>query len=369
MLIVDDNATNRRILLDLLGNWKMRPTAVESGPAALSALEQASAAGQPFQLVLLDAHMPDMDGFAVARVIRGNPEWDRIAQVMLTSAGQPGDVARCRELGIEVYLMKPLKQSELLEAVRTALEAPNRRRQWRPEPLQLAPPRSPASAAGPSRLHALLVEDNLVNQKLAIHLLEKQDFSVVLATNGKEALAALEREPFDLILMDVQMPEMNGFEATALIRQAEQGTDRHVPVLAMTAYAMKGDRERCLAAGMDEYISKPIQPDQLFDAIRSLVRSGQSVAPEAKTQAEAPGNGQATSRDPSGGELNWAAALERAGGDEGVLREVVRIFLDTSPGQLVEIRLALERRDAPALQRAAHTLKGSVGIFRGPVGL
>ncbi len=268
VLVVDDNATNRRVLQEMLAHWGLRPTVVDGGQAALAALEQARAAGTPFLLVLLDGHMPEMDGFALAERIQQGPEGARITVVMLTSAGGPEDIARCRQLGIHAYLMKPIKQSELFNTLVKALGSPVPRL----EPTAAGP--QPASPAGRRPLQVLLAEDNPVNQKLAVRLLEKQGHTVAVANNGKEALAALERQPFDLVLMDVEMPEMGGLEATTAIRRKEQETGRHVPIIAMTAHAMKGDRERCLAAGMDGYVSKPIPAKDLFAVIADLLPPG-----------------------------------------------------------------------------------------------
>jgi CheY-like chemotaxis protein len=259
VLVVDDNATNRRILEELLTGWRLRPVLADGGPPALAALKDALGAAEPFGLVLLDAHMPEVDGFTLARRIRSTPELTGTPLLMLTSAGHPEEIARCRELGIAVHLMKPVKPSELLDGIvrtlgGTAVRAP-----------ACAAPAAPLD--GRCRLRVLLAEDNPVNQKLAVRLLENQGHTVVVAENGAQALAALEGDPFDLVLMDLQMPEMDGFEATAFIRRKEQGTGRHLPIIAMTAHALKGDRERCLAAGMDDYVSKPIQPETLFEAI------------------------------------------------------------------------------------------------------
>jgi signal transduction histidine kinase/DNA-binding response OmpR family regulator len=265
VLVVDDNATNRRILHEMLSHWGMRPLAVDGGQAALAALEQARSAGEPFPLVLLDGHMPEMDGFDLAERIQQGPGRTRTTVVMLTSAGRPEDIARCRQLGITAYLMKPIKQSELFDTVVTALSGPLRP----PQAAAICP--QPVPSAGERPLRVLLAEDNAVNQKLAVRLLEKQGHMVAVANNGQEALAALERQPFDLVLMDVEMPEMDGLEATAAIRRKEQGTGRHIPILAMTAHAMKGDQERCLAAGMDGYLSKPIQVKELFATIAGLL--------------------------------------------------------------------------------------------------
>jgi len=271
VLVVDDNKTNRKILLNMLANWHMRPLAAEGGQAAIAALEQASEAGGGFQLVLLDAQMPQMDGFTLAEQILQNPNWRSATVLMLSSAGLRGDAERCRKLGVAAYLTKPIKQSELLEAILTALG------------------RMPQKEARPSLvtrhslrerrtlLRILLAEDNAVNQLLAIRLLEKRGHTVTLAANGNEALAAIQNGEFDLILMDVQMPEMDGFQVTDAIRRKESATGAHIPIIAMTAHAMKGDEERCLTAGMDAYVSKPIRPQELFEKIEQLLGKGRDA--------------------------------------------------------------------------------------------
>ena len=261
VLAVDDHATNRRILEDVLTGWKMRPTVCSTADEAFAEAQRGLSAGDPYPLVLLDAHMPDVDGFMLARQFQQAPQLGAVL-VMLTSAGQVEDVVHCRELGIEAYLLKPIKQSDLLATLLTALDAS--RRQVR-QPVESASP----STDGRS-LRVLLAEDNVVNQKLGLRLLEKRGHAVVVVNNGREALEALARERFDVVLMDVQMPEMDGLEATAAIRQQEQATGRHLPILAMTAHAMKGDREVCLKAGMDGYVAKPIQPRELYDAIERV---------------------------------------------------------------------------------------------------
>jgi PAS domain S-box-containing protein len=257
VLVVDDNATNRQILLKMLTNWHTNPTAVESGARAITALREAQGLGRIYPLILLDAQMPEMDGFALAECIKRNPEWQTATIMMLSSAGQRGDAKRCRDLGVAAYLTKPVRQDELLDAILTALGT---------RPTKDA---SPALVTRHSlreisnHLRILLVEDNAINQVLAARLLEKRGHSVIVAGNGKEALAALEKQSFDLVFMDIQMPEMDGFEATAAIRAKEKISGNHLAVVAMTAHAMVGDRERCLAAGMDDYLTKPIRPDQL----------------------------------------------------------------------------------------------------------
>ena len=263
VLIVDDNSVNRRVLQDLLIRWKMRPTVTDSGAAALRALIDASERHQPFALVLLDANMPEMDGFEVARRIRDTANLGSATIMMLSSSGHYDESNKCREVGIATHLTKPVDQRELLSAIGRALAR---------EPGQRAVlPSSMLPAELPDRrLHVLLAEDNAVNQRLAASLLERRGHKVTIAANGREALNAVTAQPFDVVLMDVQMPEMGGFEATAAIRALE--AERHasrLPIIAMTAHAMKGDRERCLAAGMDEYLTKPLDPRHLVRDISS----------------------------------------------------------------------------------------------------
>jgi signal transduction histidine kinase/CheY-like chemotaxis protein len=264
VLVVDDNATNCRILHEMLRHLQLQPTIVNDGYAALATLEQARATGTPFPLVLLDAQMPGMDGFTLAARMHQDLQGAGTVVMMLTAVGLRGDAARCRELGIAAYLMKPITQRELWEAMQTVL---NRQRETaQPPPLVT----QHSVRESHRRLHILLAEDNPVNQRLAVRLLEKQGHTVIAVGNGQEALDTLLHQPFDLVLMDVQMPEMDGFEATAAIREHEQHSGSHMPIIAMTAHAMQGDRERCLAAGMDDYVVKPMKPADLHAAIERL---------------------------------------------------------------------------------------------------
>jgi len=263
-LIVDDNFTNRRVLHGFLTRWGMAPTAVESARAAFRALDLAKSSGHPFSLILLDAQMPDIDGFTFAEQIKKDKDFAAAAIIMLTSAGRVGDAARCRELGISAYLLKPVRQTELLNSIGHVLQGAMQKKS---APLITRHTLREARA----RWRILLAEDNLVNQTLAVRLLEKRGFVVSVASTGNAALAALQKQSFDLVLMDVQMPEMNGFEATAAIRLSEKSSGEHVPIIAMTANALVGDRERCLVAGMDGYISKPIRTDEMFATIESVM--------------------------------------------------------------------------------------------------
>jgi CheY-like chemotaxis protein len=284
VLVVDDNATNRRILEGMLLRWQMKPTSVAGGNTALTELAAAREAGQPYQLVLTDMNMPDMDGFALVEAIRRQPELSTATIMMLTSSGHRGDAARCQELGVAAYLLKPIRQSELREAIARVLGA---------RPLEGAialvtrfsvkDEREPGTS-----LKILLAEDNAVNQRLAVRLLEKRGHRVVVAETGLEALRALEKEAFDLVFMDVQMPEMDGLEATAAIRAKERATGSHQQVIALTAHAMKGDRETCLAGGMDDYLSKPIRPAELdqvlerFQAMRTVITNAKEPVAREK---------------------------------------------------------------------------------------
>ena len=340
-LVVDDNATNRLILNELLSHWGMKPTLAESGERGIALLEQASTAGIAFPLILLDCHMPDMDGFAFAERVKSDPRFQGAIIMMLTSGGLRGDASRCRSLRIAAYLVKPIQEAELLAAILTALghgvESPDQR---------------PALVTRHSlredrrHLRILLAEDNAVNQMVAARLLQKFGHTVAVVSNGREALTTLGKQDFDLILMDVQMPEMDGIETTRVIREMEAGTAKHIPIIAMTAHAMKGDRERCLAAGMDGYVAKPIRPTELFEAIDRLARPA-APAPSA----------------PLDDCIDWPAAWANLEGDRQLMGELARLFLNDLPHQMEAVHKAAEKTQGYDLERAAHRLKGSVGNF------
>ena len=262
-LIVDDNRTNRRILSGVLRRWQMLPTAVEGGVAALAELSSAVSAGEPYALILTDMHMPAMDGFTLVEQIREKQQLTAVTVMMLTSGSHKGDLARCQALGLAAYLLKPVRESELQQAILRALNGERlakRVAQVNKIPVQSTqPPRA--------FLRILVAEDNLVNQRLATRLLEKRGHQVVLADNGRQALDALTEQTFDLLLMDVQMPQMDGLQATAAIRQSEAGSTRHLPIVALTANAMKGDREKYLLGGMDGYLAKPIRTPELDEIL------------------------------------------------------------------------------------------------------
>jgi two-component system sensor histidine kinase/response regulator len=270
VLVVDDNYTNRRILEEVLASWSMRPTAAEDARTALSHLNLMLVAGHPSPLVLVDANMPEIDGFTLVEQIRQNPGLAAATIMMLTSTAERGDADRCRKLGVAAYLTKPIGQAELRRAIQRALGG-------KPEAEYRSASSARCSWGETARpLRVLLAEDNIVNQKVATRLLEKRGHRVEVAATGREALDRFRRGGFDLILMDVQMPEMDGLEATIAIRQLETGSRGHVPIIALTAHAIKKDQDRCLSAGMDGYLTKPIRAADLF---REIERIGTANSP------------------------------------------------------------------------------------------
>jgi len=358
VLVVDENTNTRRALVEMLQRWEMRPVATSDGQVALAALRQAAGAGQPFRLVLVDALTAEGSGYDLAARIRAEPGSSQATVVLLSPRGAGADPARGRAAGVTSYplaagdLAEPSEQSRLLDAILTEMGEPGLE-----EPLNPAGPRVPA-AEKRRHLRILLAEDNAVNQKLAVRLLEKQGHTVMVAGDGREALAALARRPYDLVLMDVQMPEMNGFDATRAVRARERETGQHIPIIAMTAHAMKGDRERCLEAGMDDYVTKPILARKLYEAIEGLAPA---VAPAGAGSPPAPpGAGADADADLA---LDGDRVLERVDGDVGLLRELVTMFLEDCPRMMDEIEAAVGRGDGRAVSRAAHALKGSIGNF------
>jgi two-component system sensor histidine kinase/response regulator len=365
VLVVDDNSTNRRVLEETLRHWQARPTCVDSGPAALAELRRAAAAGAPYPLILLDAMMPDMDGFTVAEYIAREPNLAGAAVMMLTSADRQGDAARCRSIGLAAYLVKPVKMVELQRIIAWVLEQDGAGGNPVPSKNGTKKHITPVdtSPVNTRSLRILLAEDNAVNQLVAVRLLKGFGHTVTVANHGGEALAAMEKEHFDLVFMDVQMPEMDGFEATRLIREKEAGTGRHTPIVAMTAHAMKGDRERCLAAGLDEYLSKPVQRDEL---LRMLAWAADSSAIEV-TAKETPKK-EVTANDEffeSTPAFDRATAIARLGGDEDLFAEMAGLFRSEGLRMMEEIRLALTAGDPVSVQRVAHGLKGAAGYLGG----
>jgi signal transduction histidine kinase/CheY-like chemotaxis protein/HPt (histidine-containing phosphotransfer) domain-containing protein len=349
VLVVDDNATNRRILEEMLKHWRMRTMTTDGGPSALEMLEEAMEKGDPFRLLLLDVNMPVMDGFELAERIRRLPGYAESPIMLLTSSGMRGDATRCREKGISAYLSKPIKQFSLLDAIMTVLGTVE------PEGVEapLVTQHTLRETLRPLRI--LLAEDNAVNRRIAVGVLEKRGHSVVSVVNGIEALAALEGErerPFDLVLMDVQMPEMDGIEATVRIREKEMLSGGHIPIIALTAHAMKGDREGCLKAGMDGYVSKPLKTEDLLAALEEAMTN----RPETVSGVERPPADTA-------GVIDRVQALERVDGDRELMREVIGLFLEDYPEKMAEIEKAISEEDAARLNRSAHAFKGSVANF------
>jgi signal transduction histidine kinase/CheY-like chemotaxis protein len=343
ILAVDDNATNRLILGEMLKSWHMQPVLAQSGGEALDLLLKAAEAGRPYPLALLDVMMPGMDGFALADAIRGNSTIRDTRLIMLSSAGATLDTAQLKRLGILRALTKPVKHSDLLETIAAALSAAATEGDP-PGEAETAAPERPRQRA----LRLLLVEDGLVNQQVAMRLLEQRGHRVEIANNGREALERYDStsEPFDVILMDVQMPEMDGFEATAAIRERERPSGGRIPIIAMTAHAIKGDRERCLAAGMDDYLSKPIRAQELYRVVEAQV-------PEAIRPPDPP-------LEPA---FDIESALGLLGGDAATLREIAEIFLTELPRMRAELARAIDAVDPIAVRLAAHALKGSLGAF------
>jgi two-component system, sensor histidine kinase and response regulator len=346
VLVVDDNETNRRILLEQLSRWGMRPEAADGGTAAFASLLAAHLENRPFRLVITDMRMPGMDGCALAQRIRSTAAIADIPILMLSSAGLPGEATRCAEVSISAYLTKPVQPSELLDAIMNALFTPGTKK-------EIPALDANVVVADADGRRVLLVEDNAVNRRLATVLLQKHAYTVIPAENGKEALDILERERVDTILMDVQMPVMNGFEAIHAIRAREQTTGAHMPIVALTAHAMKGDRERCLAAGADEYVAKPIRLAELLEAMDRAAAA--RIAPPAESRTE------------SSPVLEFDAALAHVGGDRSLLEELCRLFDEECTRNLSSLEGAHQASDAKSVAALAHTIKGaaaSVGAYQ-----
>ena len=274
VLVVDDNSTNRRVLASVLTRFGMRPTACDGGRSALLELQFAKNAGRPFALILLDCQMPEIDGFTLVKEIQGNPDLVGATIMMLTSADQFGDAARCRKLGVSAHLVKPVGQMELLRAISNTLHnaVPNK-----------VPPRANRSAprTASSQLQILVADDNVVNRTVAFRVLERRGYKVTTVGDGRAAIEVLARDHFDAVLMDIQMPEMDGLEATIAIRNKEKSTGGHIPIIAMTAHVLNGDQEQCLSAGMDGYISKPIRTDEMYTTIERVIAANKIQIAEA----------------------------------------------------------------------------------------
>ncbi len=348
VLVVDDNPVNRRLLELLLKRWEMIPALAANGMEGLKLFRESQERGQIFAVVLLDMQMPEMDGFHLAEELRkiSSPELPLI--LLLSSAPRSADRVRCQQLRIVRTMVKPIRRAVLREALEIALG-------------QVAS--QPVASAGQTgveaglRLRILLAEDNRVNQQLALRLLEKMGHQVWLAHNGREALDMVSVEQFDLLLVDVQMPVMGGIEATQRIRAAEKGTGRHIPIVAMTAHALKGDREKCLEAGMDGYVPKPVQADALGEEIQRVVLRKGTKMPQRDIHAL---DAAASERA-----VNPAELMARVDGDQGLLRDLIDIFREDCPKQLAALREAMASNSAQRIAATSHALKGMLANLAG----
>ena len=345
ILVVDDNATSRQILENIMAGWNVYPGLSDGAQNAMRELERAYAEGKPYNLVITDSNMPEIDGFGLIKWIRDNSEISQAKAIILTSHVRQGDAALRRELDISAHVVKPIRQSELLDAMLTSfseMQSANESSQFGA---------TSADVQEVAAMNILLAEDNALNQRLAVRLLERSGHHVDIAENGEQAVQANNRGMYDLILMDVQMPEMDGLEATRAIRESErQSSGPHVPIVAMTANAMPGDREQCIAAGMDDYISKPIDPDHLASAIGRIAEWGRidqsHQTSEEETEIDVP-------------VIDWETALRRAGGDREFLDELFDMFFENVPKLKADVESAMQTNDARKLLEASHTLKGS----------
>lgn len=345
VLVVAPHDRQRRALAKALRNWNLDVALAEDVPEALQALGNPSR-NRPFAVALIDADMQPLSGFEAVTRIQADASLRSTAIVMMTASDAREDWARCRHLGVAAFVLKPVRQTALRQAL---LSAASGVRLLPHTPLVHGHDEEAEEAALPSKrvrrpMRVLLAEDNLVNQRLVIALLQRQNWQVQAVSSGQKAVEAAQSGAFDVVLMDVQMPELDGLQATALIRQHEQGTGRHVPIIGLTAHAMKGDRERCLKAGMDGYLSKPIVARELVAMIESLVDDDQKREPETPA-------------------VDLSNVMELVSGDEELIRELVTTFLTDYPSKLEQLGKALTAADAAALERAAHSLKGSVALF------
>jgi two-component system, sensor histidine kinase and response regulator len=350
VLVVDDNATNRRILEEMLASWHMTPTVVSDAESALSALNAAAGTGAKYDVLISDCQMPEVDGFMLARRVRRERRLAKMPIVMLTSVGQLDDRTRRHRTDVDALLTKPVKHSDLLEALGRLFGVATRHGRTEPAAERIG--------SRPVRpLHVLVAEDNPVNRKLVTTLLRKRGHTVKAVENGREAVAAIGSHagtPFEVVLMDLQMPEMGGLEAARVIRNQEDQSARRLPLIALTAHAMQGDRARCLEAGMDGYLSKPIDVDELIATVERF-GAGEATAPSTVAAQEV-----------NEAIFDERAALSYTGGDRRLLKEVVQLFRADYPSSLRKIHRALQGRDSEALRLAAHRLKGSIATVGAP---
>lgn len=348
ILVVDDHETTLHVLDDMLKSWGMKPVLAQSGRQALSFLSRMKGHSLPFPFALIDAEMPETGGFEVAGWIHEAPEFKETKVMMMHALGEPNDLTRFGKLGIFENLVKPVKHSALLKALATRL---NKGDTGFPE-------QSPAELKPESgkEVRILLVEDNPVNQKVVAGILKKKKHTLVTVYNGKEALEVLEKKSFDIVLMDIQLPEMDGFEATKRIRENEEKTGGHLPVIALTAHAMKGDRERCVEAGMDGYLTKPLKPENLYEILDQWA-SNKDVPLHGFASPAGP-HPPVDAREQKPEAVNWASGLKHVGGDENLLKQVFKVFMEDAPLRMERMKEALRAKEAKTIECECHTLKG-----------
>jgi CheY-like chemotaxis protein len=360
VLVVDDNETNRKIVRHQINSWGMSSGSAEGGQRALKMLRSAAERGEPYDLALLDIQMPEMDGIELAEKIKAEPSISSTKLIVMSSIGRRGEGSEARQAGIEAYLTKPVRQSQLYDAIATVMAKPEEAVASEKEEKQLVTSHSLREAKARSRVRILVAEDNQVNQRVAVKLLESLGYRADVAANGLEALEALSRIPYSAVLMDVQMPEMDGYEATAEIRRREESEGLRTPVIAMTANVMQGAREKALEAGMDDYVSKPVKAEEL-DAVleRWLLHDEDKVGQD--TSAPGAGNGTAAPNGSIDDSVLEGLRELQEEGEPDILKELIELFLEDVPPQLKALREAEERDDAKSVERIGHTLKGSCG--------
>jgi two-component system sensor histidine kinase/response regulator len=349
VLVVDDNETNRLILHEQTSAWGMNPVVVESVDAAIQAMERARNAGSPIKLVLTDMYMPKRDGLELIEWIRGRQDFANANVIILSSGPTAEHRARAEELKVSAYLTKPVRQSLLLDAI-ADVTGPADEIQTRP----VAQPASDVTFDQPLKI--LLAEDNQVNQLTATTMLEKLGHSVVVANNGREAIEKLGEQEFDLVFMDVQMPELDGMAATGEIRESEQATGKHIPIVAMTAHAMQGDREKCLESGMDDYISKPIRRKELASVLNAVAQKFLVTEQENQETTEEVEMADSTA-------LDEVALMEECDDDKEFLARMVEIFDRDSSERMPKLQDAIKAGDSETVSAEAHALKGGLGNF------
>jgi CheY-like chemotaxis protein/HPt (histidine-containing phosphotransfer) domain-containing protein len=346
VLIVEDNTTIRTVLEEMLQNWQMQAEGVSSSDVAFAAMKRAANDGAPFRVALIDAELPGGEGVALASKIRGESYLQDTTIILMTSAGRHIDPVERLRSGDAVYLSKPIRQSELLNAVLKSLHPSEEEQERAPQHIGL-----PITKAD-ERLRVLVAEDNDLNKALVARLLEKRGHDAVVTSNGREAIATLEKAsaPFDLLLMDIQMPEMGGFEATAVIRESEGESGPHLPIVALTAHATKEDRKRCIEAGMDAYITKPVSARDLFETIEAVARGRSKTEPSQPFEE----------RDEI---LDESVLMARVDNDTKLLKKMIDLFCDDCPKMLTQIKKLVASKDTEALSKAVHTFAGSAGNF------